>query len=138
MNESGMKMGERHTPIHCAEARALRLLVVDDNADGAASTALLLELQGHTLRIAHSGLEAIAAVPEFQPQVVILDISLPDISGYEVARRLRASLAQATPRLIALTGWGSEDDRRRARAAGFDAHLVKPVDPEELNSRLTS
>jgi CheY-like chemotaxis protein len=138
MNESGMKMGEWHAPIHCAEVQALRLLVVDDNADGAASTAMLLELQGHTLRIAHSGLEAIAAVPEFQPQVVILDIGLPDISGYEVARRLRASLAQATPRLIALTGWGSEDDRRRARAAGFDAHLVKPVDPDELNSRLTS
>jgi CheY-like chemotaxis protein len=116
---------------------ARRILVVDDNADAAASLAMLLELEGHATQVAHDGAGAIAAVGQFDPQVIFLDIGLPDISGYEVARRLRALRPPGSlPRLIALTGWGSEEDRRQAESAGFDAHLVKPVDPAELRTLL--
>ena len=119
-------------------AGGLRILVVDDNVDAATSLAMLLELEGHVASVAHSGLGALTAVIEFIPDVVFLDIGLPDISGYEVARRLRATPpAKGTPRLIALTGWGSEEDRRQAQTAGFDSHLVKPVDPAELSAALS-
>jgi PAS domain S-box-containing protein len=125
--------------IDLASTGGLSILVVDDNADAAASLAMLLELEGHVARVAHSGLAALTAMNEFVPDLVFLDIGLPDISGYEVARRLRASPpAGGTPRLIALTGWGSEEDRRQAQTAGFDAHLVKPVDPAELGAVLNA
>jgi CheY-like chemotaxis protein len=114
-----------------------RILVVDDNADAAISLAMLLELEGHETRVAHSGADALAAMAEFSPNYVFLDIGLPDLSGYEVARRMRAMTGLRTvARLIALTGWGSDEDRRQAVAAGFDAHLVKPVDPAELTAAL--
>jgi CheY-like chemotaxis protein len=114
-----------------------RILVVDDNADAAASLAMLLELDGHATRVAHSGADALAAVVEFAPAVVFLDIGLPDLSGYEVAQRVRAMTGlEPRPRLIALTGWGHEEDRARSRAAGFDVHLVKPVDPAALGAAL--
>lgn len=114
-----------------ADAGGLRVLVVDDNVDAAEMLGALLEMRGHTLRMVHDGAAAIAAARAFLPQVVFLDIGLPDQSGYEVAPRLRAiaSMAQAT--LVALTGWGAEQDRQRSDAAGFDAHLTKPAD---LNS----
>lgn len=116
---------------------AHRILVVDDNADAAISLAMLLELEGHETRVAHSGADALAAMAEFSPNYVFLDIGLPDLSGYEVARRMRAMTGLRTvARLIALTGWGSEEDRRQAVAAGFDAHLVKPVDPADLSAAL--
>jgi PAS domain S-box-containing protein len=119
-------------------AGRLKILVVDDNVDAATSLAMLLELEGHATSVAHSGLETVTAVNEFLPDVVFLDIGLPDISGYEVARRLRsAQPARRIPRLIALTGWGSEEDRRQAQSAGFDAHLIKPVDPRELGVALS-
>jgi CheY-like chemotaxis protein len=115
----------------------MRILVVDDNADAAISLAMLLELEGHETRVAHSGTDALAAVAEFSPGCVFLDIGLPDLSGYEVARRMRAMTGfKPAARLIALTGWGSDEDRRQAAAAGFDAHLVKPVDPAELSAAL--
>jgi CheY-like chemotaxis protein len=120
------------------EVATKRVLVVDDNADAAGSLAMLLELDGHQTRVAHHGAGALAAVAEFEPDVVFLDIGLPDISGYEVARRLRESMsAPGRPRLIALTGWGADEDRRQAKAAGFDAHLVKPVEPEQLRAMLS-
>lgn len=110
-------------------AAPLRILVVDDNVDAAESLAFLLELEGHETRVAHNGHAAVAAAEEFQPHVGLLDVGLPDISGHEVARRLRASTRLSDPLvLIALTGWGSEQDRRQAQAAGFDHHLVKPVE----------
>jgi CheY-like chemotaxis protein len=110
---------------------------VDDNADAADSLAMLLQLEGHATLVARSGNEALAAVTQFAPDFVLLDIGLPDISGYEVATRLRALPGLgAMPRLIALTGWSSDEDRRQAAEAGFDAHLVKPVDPVELGSVL--
>jgi PAS domain S-box-containing protein len=105
-----------------------RVLVVDDNVDAADSLRLVLELQGHVAEVAYDPRSALAAVPRFQPDCVLLDIGLPDIDGYETAKRMRSLPGGAGLRLIAITGWGQQEDKQRARAAGFDAHLTKPVD----------
>jgi CheY-like chemotaxis protein len=112
------------------------VLIVDDNRDGAQGLAMMLDLEGHEVRTAVDGLEALAIAEEFQPQVVLLDIGMPGIDGYETARRLRARPWARSTLLCAQTGWGLDDDKRRARNAGFDRHLVKPIDPEELNRLL--
>lgn len=104
-----------------------RVLVVDDNADAADSLAMLLQVRGDEVRVAYDGEEALIAEEEFKPTVVLLDIGMPKLSGYEVARRIR-ELRGAAPRIIAITGWGQEEDRQRAREAGFDHHFTKPVD----------
>lgn len=109
-----------------------RVLVVDDNLDGAESLATLLNIHGFAVRTAQDGPTALATADEFRPDVVLLDIGLPKLNGYEVAQRLRERPEFGNVRLIALTGWGQEADRNRSRAAGFDLHLVKPVDPVEL------
>jgi CheY-like chemotaxis protein len=128
----------RQTPKPLPAAEALRILVVDDNIDAADSLAMLLSLRGHETHLAHTGEAAVADAREFKPHVAFVDIGLPDVSGYEVARRMRAEATVGTPlTLIALTGWGSEEDRRRARAAGFDNHFVKPVDIDKLADVLT-
>ncbi|NML48150.1 response regulator [Ramlibacter sp. G-1-2-2] len=106
----------------------LRVLVVDDNADAAESLGVLMEMEGHAAHIAHTGQEALAVAPEFRPDVVFLDIGLPDVSGYDVARRLRAMPAGERAMLVALTGWGTQEDRDRTRDAGFDRHLTKPAE----------
>jgi PAS domain S-box-containing protein len=113
-----------------------RVLVVDDNADSAGTMAVLLRLWGHEARSAEDGEAALAIAKEFRPEAVLLDIGLPQIDGYEVARRLRALPELEGVLLIAMTGYGQEQDRRRARRAGFDHHLVKPADPEELRRLL--
>ena len=105
-----------------------RILVVDDNRDAADSLCMLLKARGHEVRVAYDGLEAVGAAVAFRPEVVLLDIGLPKLSGYEAARRIREAGGAGTL-LIAVTGWGQEEDRRRAREAGFDHHLTKPVDP---------
>jgi signal transduction histidine kinase/CheY-like chemotaxis protein len=106
-----------------------RVVVVDDNHDGADSLALFLTFQGHQVRTAYDGPQALAAIDAFHPEVVLLDIGLPDgITGYDVARQLRRQPATSALLLIAMTGYGQEEDRRRSREAGFDAHLVKPAD----------
>jgi CheY-like chemotaxis protein len=105
-----------------------RVLVVDDNVDAADTLATFLEMLGLQTQRAHDGPSAIAAAPGFRPDVVLLDIGLPGMSGYEVAKALRAHPGLGRVHLIALTGWGAEEDRRRAMAAGFDHHLTKPVD----------
>lgn len=115
------------------ERGSARILIVDDNRDGAQGLALLLDLEGHDVRTAADGLEALEIAEKFRPNVVLLDIGMPGIDGYETARRLRATPWGQSVVLCAQTGWGQEDDKRRARDAGFDRHLVKPVDPEELN-----
>jgi CheY-like chemotaxis protein len=121
-----------------ARTTARRVLVVDDNVDGAESLALLLSLDGHDVRMAHDGRSALAAAEEYRPDVVLLDIGLPDgLDGYEVARRLRSELGLASTLLLALTGFGQAEDRRRSRDAGFDDHLVKPVDPARLKDLLS-
>jgi CheY-like chemotaxis protein len=110
---------------------ARRVLVVDDNVDAAAMLDMLLRSLGHETRIAHEGATALRIAEEFHPDIVLLDIGMPGIDGYEVARRLR-TLKSRPMRIVAVTGWGQEADRERSREAGFDLHLVKPVDAHEL------
>jgi CheY-like chemotaxis protein len=109
-----------------------RILVADDNRDGAETMGMLLEIAGHEVRLADSGMSAIETAKDFEPHVVILDIGMPDIDGYEVARRIRRETWGASMLLIAVTGWGHAEDKRRALDAGFDHHMTKPVDPDAL------
>jgi PAS domain S-box-containing protein len=109
-----------------------RVLVVDDNQDAAGTLAELLQLLGSEVAVAHDGASAIACTDQFRPDVVLLDIGLPDVDGYQVARSIRALQGLRQPRLIALTGWGQEEDKRLAEEAGFDEHWTKPVDPQRL------
>ncbi|MEK7953934.1 PAS domain-containing hybrid sensor histidine kinase/response regulator [Luteolibacter soli] len=111
---------------------SMKLLIVDDNRDGAESMAMLQELMGHQTRLAHSGPDAVKIAQEFLPDVILLDIGLPGMDGYEVARKLREMPLLDHTLLIALTGYGSEEDRQLAREAGFDEHLAKPADQERL------
>jgi PAS domain S-box-containing protein len=113
-----------------------RILVVDDNKDAADSLALLLRLQGHDVRTAHSGIEALETAATYQPGMIILDIGMPGMDGYEVARRLRQQPHLKNVLLAALTGWGQQEDRRRSAEAGFDYHLVKPPEPKTLENLL--
>lgn len=110
----------------------VRVLLVEDNSDAADSLAMLLELLGHHVRVAHDGVVALEVAPANVPDVMLVDIGLPGIDGYEVARRVRQHPELKHVVLVALTGYGREEDRRRALAAGFDYHLVKPVDPDLL------
>jgi CheY-like chemotaxis protein/two-component sensor histidine kinase len=119
-----------------ADGRSRRLLVVDDNRDAADSLGMLLSLDGYEVSTAYTGQEAIAAADSSRPEVCILDLGLPDLSGYEVARRLRRMPGLESLQLIALTGWGQEEHRQQAMEAGFDHHLTKPVDPEQLSRLL--
>ncbi len=111
---------------------ACRVLLVDDNRDAVESLAMLLRMEGHEVSVAFDGNEALTAAERCHPQVVILDVGLPGLDGYQVARRLRGARATARVKLIALTGYGQPDDVARARAAGFDHHFVKPVDPQAI------
>ena len=120
-------------PVTANGRSTARVLIVDDNRDGAQGLALMLDMEGHEVRTAADGLEALQIAEEFQPHVVLLDIGMPGIDGYETARRLRMRPWAHTALLCAQTGWGQEDDKRRARTAGFDRHLVKPIDPEEIS-----
>ena len=114
-----------------------RVLVVDDNEDAAASLGMLLEMAGHEVRTAHDGEAALAAAEDFRPDVAFLDIGLPRMNGYEVAERIRGQAWGNEILLIALTGWGQDSDRLRSKEAGFDRHLVKPVDPATLLEMLS-
>jgi PAS domain S-box-containing protein len=119
-------------------APARRILVVDDNLDAADSLGMLLRMLGNQVRTARDGLEAVGAAEEFHPDVVLLDIGLPKLDGYEAARRIRAQRGGADMLLVALTGWGQPEDRRRSREAGFDHHLTKPVEFDEMKALLAS
>ncbi|HVF17825.1 MAG TPA: ATP-binding protein [Steroidobacteraceae bacterium] len=107
---------------------ATRILVVDDNVDAAVGVAMLLEAYGHVVRVVHRGYDALAAAIAHEANVVLLDIGMPELDGYQVARILRAEPALAATRIIALSGFGREEDKKRSREAGFDAHLTKPAD----------
>jgi signal transduction histidine kinase len=111
----------------------IRILVVDDNTDGARSLSRVLAFSGNTVRTAHDGIHALAIAREFLPEIVLLDIGMPGMNGYEVAKNLRGMPELAQSMLVALTGWGSEDDRRKTREAGFDHHLTKPVEMSRLD-----
>jgi PAS domain S-box-containing protein len=123
-------------PSELKTAPGRRILVVDDNEDSAESLTILLSLAGHETHTAYDGPEAIEAATTFKPDVVLLDIGLPKLNGYEVARKIREEPWGKAMVLVALTGWGQEEDRRRSREAGFDHHLTKPVDPIELSKLL--
>jgi PAS domain S-box-containing protein len=118
--------------------RPLHILVADDSEDAALSLAMLLELHGHEVRTVHDGAAAVAAVAESMPDVVLLDIGMPRMNGYEAARRIRSLPGGDVVRLVALTGWGQAEDRRRTHEAGFDAHVTKPVAFEELQRLLVA
>jgi CheY-like chemotaxis protein len=105
---------------------------VDDNSDAAESTAAFLRLEGHEVKTVHDGAQALAAVRVFDPHVIVLDIGLPNLDGYAVARRLREHGDTSHALLVALTGYGKKEDRERAFAAGFDYHFTKPADPREI------
>ena len=115
-----------------------RVLIVDDNVDAADSLRLVLDLQGHTTAVAYDPAAALAAIERFAPDCILLDIGLPGIDGYETARRIRAMPAGRGMRLIAVTGWGQDEDKERARAAGFDAHLTKPVQAAAVSALLAA
>jgi PAS domain S-box-containing protein len=114
-----------------------RILVVDDNVDAAESIAMLLRLWGHDVQLAHNGPEALKVAEAYQPDVIVLDIGLPGISGYEVARQLRQQPCFQKTLLIAMTGYGQEEDLRRSEEAGFNHHVTKPVDPDALHRLLS-
>jgi len=116
----------------CSDAAHLRVLIVEDNVDSAETLAELIEIWGHDARIVHHGDAAVNVASDYLPEVVLLDIGLPGISGYEVAAMLRQQPDLEETLLIALTGYGQEDDRRKAISAGFDLHLTKPVNPDQL------
>jgi CheY-like chemotaxis protein len=126
--------GEKRVEEEEASAAGRRILIVDDNSDAADSLALLLRLNGHNTQSVYVPEEALERTLQFRPQIVLLDIGLPRIDGYEVARRIRAR--DEVVKLIALTGYGQRDDIERARVAGFDAHLIKPVDLAALDRLL--
>ena len=115
-----------------------RILIVDDNRDSADSLAMLLEITGNKTYMAHDGAEALEAVEKYRPEVVLLDIGLPTLDGHEVCRRVRQQPWGKDIIVIALTGWGQEDDRRKSEEAGFNGHLVKPVDYDKLLELLSS
>lgn len=116
----------------------MRILVADDNHDVAQSMAMLLELFGHEVHVAHDGLDAVDAAERWRPELVFMDVGMPRLSGYEATRRIRAQPGGDRIVIAALTGWGQERDRRESREAGCDLHLVKPVDPSDLEQLLES
>jgi CheY-like chemotaxis protein len=115
-----------------------RILIVDDNTDSAESLAMLLKITGNSTHLAHDGVEAIEAVEKHRPDVVLLDIGLPKLNGLDVCRRVREQPWGKDIVVIALTGWGQEEDRRQSQEAGFNGHLVKPVNYDELLKLLSS
>ncbi|HSB12335.1 MAG TPA: PAS domain S-box protein [Blastocatellia bacterium] len=138
--QSEQSVGEMEAQMRNADidprSPARRILVVDDNIDSIESLGLWLRLMGHDVRLVHEGLAAVEAAREYHPEVIVLDIGLPDIDGYQVARRLRQEPDLGGVLLIALTGYGQDEDRQRCYDAGFDEHLIKPVDPASLEALL--
>ena len=116
--------------------RRFRILVVDDNLDSALSLAMMLSIMGHETRTAHDGESAVETAESFLPEVVLLDIGLPKLNGYEVAQRIREQPWGASMFLIAVTGWGQEEDRQRSAEVGLNVHMVKPVEPSALEKLL--
>ena len=113
-----------------------RVLVVDDNRDSAQTLAMMLKIMGNDVRTAHDGLEAIEQAQDYRPHVLLLDLGMPKLNGYDVCRRVREQAWGTTMEIIALTGWGQAEDRQRTKEAGFDHHLVKPVDVARLKELL--
>jgi CheY-like chemotaxis protein len=119
-------------PQPAARASGHRVLIVDDNQDFANSLAMILRAMDNDVRVAHDGVAGLAIAQEWHPDVGFLDIGMPKLNGYDLARRLRASAGTSAMALVAITGWGQEKDRRDAVSAGFDHHLVKPAEPDRI------
>jgi CheY-like chemotaxis protein len=115
-----------------------RILVADDNRDVTEAFQVMLQTLGHEVEVAHDGLDAIHKAATFRPEIVVLDVGMPKLNGYETARRLRAQPGGSDLVLIAVTGWGGDSDKHKSADAGFDVHLVKPVDPVALGHTLNS
>jgi CheY-like chemotaxis protein len=113
-----------------------RILIVDDNRDGAASLAMLLTVMGNDTRTAHDGMQGVELAEAFRPDLIVLDIGLPKLNGFDACRRIRKMPWSKDTLIVAATGWGQDEDRKRSHEAGFDHHLVKPVDAAELNRLL--
>ncbi|HEV7137119.1 MAG TPA: PAS domain S-box protein [Steroidobacteraceae bacterium] len=131
----------KHTsasPRAAESSASCRVLIADDNHDAAVSLSMLLQALGHDTRVVHDGIEALEEAELFRPEVVLLDIGMPRLDGYETARRLRSRPWAAATRIVAVTGWGQETDRQRAKEAGFDRHLVKPVNLDALSELVSS
>jgi CheY-like chemotaxis protein len=117
---------------------ALRILVVDDDRDLATGTELILRAMGHDVRVAHDGAEALEIAAAFQPDAALVDLGMPNMNGYSLARRLREWRWTRDALLVAVTGWGGDKERERAKDAGFDHHLLKPVQPERIAELLAT
>lgn len=128
--ESGASENQAGEPV---SAPRRRILVVDDNTDGAQSLALMLEIMGNEIQTAHDGLEAVSAAQAFRPDVILMDIGMPKMNGFDACRAIRAEAWGQDIIMVAQTGWGQEEDKQKARQAGFDLHMTKPVDPTELD-----
>jgi CheY-like chemotaxis protein/two-component sensor histidine kinase len=137
LSDSNLQAMSPPRPLEAGTGESFDVLLVDDNVDAAETMRELLELWGHRVRVAHAGHAALGEADARAPDLVLLDVGLPDMDGYEVARTLKAGTGTADIPLIAITGYGQEHDRRRATEAGFDHHLVKPVEPEGLQALLT-
>lgn len=131
LNSAKQRLSNLRAPICRPMERSVRVLVVDDYADNVESMAMLLRMYGHNVETARNGSAALRLAKAYHPEVVLLDIAMPEMSGYEVARQLR-SMFQGNVVLIALTAYGFDEVRRRCLEAGFDHHLVKPADPVKL------
>jgi CheY-like chemotaxis protein len=125
-------------PVTGAVPRRFKILVVDDNHDSALSMAMMLQIMGHDTRTAHDGESALSTAETFLPEVVLLDIGLPKLNGYEVAQRIREQDWGQSMFLIAVTGWGQDEDRQRSREVGLNLHMVKPVEPAALEKLLAT
>jgi CheY-like chemotaxis protein len=130
----GVRAANRSAPSFESPApkAARRILVADDNRDSAETLQMLLSIDGHDVRLAYDGDQAVEVAGDFDPELIFVDIGMPKRNGYEVAQCLRERYPGRRMRLIALSGWGQIDDKRRAHASGFDRHLTKPVDPEVI------
>jgi PAS domain S-box-containing protein len=131
-------MGPTHSPQQPARNGSRRILVVDDNRDAAISLAMMLKLMGNETLAAHDGLEALELAASFRPELVLLDLGMPRLNGFDTARQLRAQPWGENVLLVALTGWGQEEDRRKSQEAGFDMHIVKPIAPAALEKLLAT
>lgn len=133
----GESAGATRFPEEAGEHATMRkILVVEDNPDAAATMRDFLELSGHEVELASSGTDGVAAARHFHPEIVLCDLGLPGMDGYEVAKALKLDPGTSSARLIAVTGYGRDEDRRRSKEAGFELHLTKPVDPVELRRLL--
>lgn len=136
IGRAGDSAGGQSAALGAREAAAVRILIVDDNVDAADGLKMLLELDGEETRVAYDGESALKIARDFRPQIALLDVGIPQMDGYEIARRLRAAPETRDSILVAVTGWGQSEDRRRSKEAGFDYHLVKPVEPATLQRLL--